>query len=450
MKAIARSFRQLLKYPSAIAGAFLIILLIAVSIYTLIAIPYADAIRLWRGGEDIWGDSPRTARPLWLDWITAEKKSQTIVIDSAVEAHGIEKTVTEVAKDMWDIGMVYEFDYPYDGFPQEMIVYFKATYSEKNPFVSMTWETPDGRQFRMSDTDLSPSSSYRFDQDNRLARRLPEGLLPQVALFAMPEVDPPTTVKGTYRLYVDGIVFEDGSDFDAKLVLFGEVHGLFGTDHRRRDMTVPLLWGTPIALTFGLIASLGTTVLTMLIAATGVWYGGLVDDLIQRITEINILLPLLPILIMVGTFYNRSIWTMLGLIIVLSIFGAGIKNYRAIFLQIKEAPYIEAARSYGAGNFRIIVKYLIPRIIPILIPGLVSGIPAFVFLEASLAVLGLGDPVLPTWGKLINDAQTQGALNNGYYYWVLQPAVLLMITGLGFAMVGFALDRIFNPRLREV
>ncbi|HET60167.1 MAG TPA: ABC transporter permease subunit, partial [Chloroflexi bacterium] len=160
--------------------------------------------------------------------------------------------------------------------------------------------------------------------------------------------------------------------------------------------------------------------------------------------------PLLPILIMVGTFYNRSIWTMLGLIIVFSIFGAAIKNYRAIFLQIKEAPYIEAARSYGAGNFRIIVKYLIPRIIPILIPGLVSGIPAFVFLEASLAVLGLGDPVLPTWGKLINDAQSQGALNNGYYYWVTQPAVLLMITGLGFAMVGFALDRIFNPRLREV
>jgi peptide/nickel transport system permease protein len=119
-------------------------------------------------------------------------------------------------------------------------------------------------------------------------------------------------------------------------------------------------------------------------------------------------------------------------------------------MQIKESPYIEAARSYGAGNFRIIVKYLIPRIIPILIPGLVSGIPAFVFLEASLAVLGLGDPVLPTWGKLINDANSQGALNNGYYYWVLQPAVLLMITGLGFAMVGFALDRIFNPRLREV
>jgi len=85
-----------------------------------------------------------------------------------------------------------------------------------------------------------------------------------------------------------------------------------------------------------------------------------------------------------------------------------------------------------------------------LIPALVSSVPAFVFLEASLAVLGLGDPVLPTWGKVIDDAWADGALYHGLYYWVLEPAVLLMVTGLGFAMLGFALDRIFNPRLRDI
>jgi peptide/nickel transport system permease protein len=72
-----------------------------------------------------------------------------------------------------------------------------------------------------------------------------------------------------------------------------------------------------------------------------------------------------------------------------------------------------------------------------------------VFLEATLAVLGLGDPVLPTWGKIIDDANSNGALYKGFYYWVVEPAVLLMVTGLAFAMLGFALDRIFNPRLRE-
>ncbi len=132
----------------------------------------------------------------------------------------------------------------------------------------------------------------------------------------------------------------------------------------------------------------------------------------------------------------------------LSIFGASIKTYRAIFLQIRESTYIEAAKAYGASDLRIIFRYLIPRIIPLLIPSLVLGVPTFVFLEASLAVLGLGDPVLPTWGKIINDAWVDAALYNGHYYWILQPAVLLMITGLAFAMLGYSLDRIFNPRLR--
>ncbi len=99
---------------------------------------------------------------------------------------------------------------------------------------------------------------------------------------------------------------------------------------------------------------------------------------------------------------------------------------------------------------RIVFRYLIPRILPLVIPDLIALIPTFVFLEAALAVLGLGDPVLPTWGKVIQDAFSQGALFNGFYYWILEPAVLLMIAGFGFALVGFALDRIFNPRLREL
>ena len=86
--------------------------------------------------------------------------------------------------------------------------------------------------------------------------------------------------------------------------------------------------------------------------------------------------------------------------------------------------------------------------IPVLIPGFVTQVPSYVFLEATLAVLGLGDKDLPTWGKLLNDAYTEGALLTGHFYWVLEPAVLLVLTGFGFAMVGFALDRIFNPRLR--
>lgn len=121
-----------------------------------------------------------------------------------------------------------------------------------------------------------------------------------------------------------------------------------------------------------------------------------------------------------------------------------------MLLPVKQAPFIEAARAYGASNRRIIFRYMIPRVLPVLIPAFVTLIPTFVFLEASLAVLGLGDPLLPTWGKILNDAQSEGALYNGYYYWVISPAVMLILGGIGFAMLGFALDRIFNPRLRKM
>lgn len=447
MRSIWSGLKEMGRYPSAIIGLTVIVLILAFGGYAMATIPYQEAIRLWRGGEEIWSESPKTAKPLWTDWFTSTKHSRTIVLDSS-EGEAV-KTVETVSDESQLITLSYTFDYQYDTFPQELVVFFTADYDEKSPHASLTWYTPDGREIRIGQVSLRPTETYRFGTDDRLLRRL-RGGVPHVALFAEPEAETPVPVKGTYRLDILVSTFENDADVDAKWVSYGEVHGLAGTDHRRRDLMIALQWGTPIALAFGLLAALGTTVTTMFVAAVGVWFGGWVDALIQRITEVNMVLPLLPILIMVGTFweYGRSIWVILGCVIALSIFGGAIKTFRAIFLQVREAPYIEAAKAYGAGNGRIIVRYLIPRIIPVMIPSLVSGVPVYVFLEASLALLGLGDPVLPTWGKVIDDARAQGAVHNGQYYWVLQPALLLMLVGLGFAMVGFSLDRVFNPRLR--
>jgi peptide/nickel transport system permease protein len=444
-----KTLKELARYPSAIAGLIIIAGLVVLAVYTVVTIPYSEAIRLWRGGGGIWDENPKNAQPLWVNWLRRDKLPETIVLNSRSQDPDnlVTKEVTPLTESMNDVVITFPFEYPYDGFPQDLTLYFSSRYDKKKPFVDLLLITPDGREIEISDFSVEPRQVFRFPQDEKLMRRT-GGELPQTFLFRDPASDQPVAVKGHYELQVLGLTFEEESDLDARLVVYGQVHGLAGTDHRRRDLMISLMWGTPIALAFGLLAALGTTVFTMIIAATGVWFGGWVDDLIQRVTEVNMVLPFLPILIMIGTLYNRSIWLMLGISILLSIFGASIKSYRAIFMQIKESPYIEAARSYGAGGFRIVFMYLVPRIIPILIPALVSVIPTFVFLEASLAMLGLGDPVLPTWGKMIQDANSNGALYQGLYYWVLEPSFLLMLTGLAFAMVGFSLDRIFNPRLR--
>ena len=447
MLKITGYLKEIARYPSAAFGLIIILVLVGISIYAVIAIPYDQAIAMWRGSENMWYRNPKYAWPEWINLIRREKLAKSLALSTAEGE--VEKTVT-VGENSTTTEIVFAFDYTADVFPQEMILYFTSQYASKQPFVSATWLTPDGREIRIGDFAVTRSQSFWFSQDTKLQRRL-GGMDPRQGLFVDdPKGDSPKLLKGQYQLKVEVLTFESDAQVDAEFVLHGQVAGWAGTDHLRRDLGVALLWGTPVALSFGLVAALATTIAHMAIAAIGVWFGGWLDEVIQRITEVNLVIPFLPILIMIGTFYSRKITTIFGAVILLSLFGASIKSLRATFLQIKEAPYVEAARSYGAGSWRIIFLYLIPRLVPLLVPALVTAIPGYVFLEASLAVLGLGDPVLPTWGKMIQDAQSNGALYQGLYYWILQPSVLLMVAGLGFAMLGFSLDRIFNPRLRGI
>jgi peptide/nickel transport system permease protein len=446
MKTLKRTFKEMMRYPSAVVGMVMILILAIVAVYAMISIPYNQAIELWRGGEEVWYRNPKNVPPAWSNWFSKEKRSESFVINESDGTYT--RAVTENSDGSQLITLTYSFDYEFDDFPQDMMFYFTNTFTSKQPFATITWVTPDGREIRLGDYRLDADYVYRFSQDGNLRNKL-MGLNPQEALFYDAAGNKTAPLKGTYQIIISAVAWEPGDDVNAEFVLHGELYGIAGTDIYRRDLKVALLWGVPIALAFGLLAALGTSLLTMLFAAMGAWYGGWVDGLIQRITEVNLVLPFLSILVMIGTFYSRSIWVILGATVLLSIFTGQIKTLRAAFIQVKESTYIEAARAYGASNWRLIVLYLIPRLIPTLIPGLVSSVPTFVFLEASLSVLGLGDPTLPTWGKLINDAFVNGALYKGQYYWILEPAVLLMFTGLAFALLGFALDRIFNPRLRE-
>lgn len=438
-----RVFADLLQYPSAVGGLAIIGLLLAISVYAVIAIPYGEAIRLWRGGENLWLENPRNARPTWMNLLPGEDLPRTIIVSS----RQVLREEKDLGSGVRQFTMRLPFDFPYRQFPQELSVFFDAEYDARAPNVELTWRPPDGSEIRLNELTVKQKEIYRLTSDQRLRQEL--GGRPESVLFADPD-NRERVLSGKHELVIKGFLFEEASRLDARLVVYGQVHGLAGTDHQRRDLMVALLWGTPIAMAFGLLAAVGTTITTLIIAAIGAWYGKWVDGAIQRITEVNLILPVLPILIMIGTLYSRSIWVILGVIILLSIFGSGIKTYRALFLQVKEAPYIDAARAYGVGNMRAVLQYMVPRAVPVLVPQFVTLIPSFVFLEATLAVIGLGDPVLPTWGKVLDDAYRSGALFVGHYYWVLQPAVLLMLSGIGFTMLGFALDRVFNPRLREI
>ena len=441
-RAFGRALWEVFRHPSAVLGLVVISFMVGLSLYTVLTIPQERMLAEWRG-DNALSEVPKNARPLWVNYVTRDNLPPTLTSDSQL---GDGTKIVQPLGELEEILIELPIEFVYDQFPQSLTLEFSTTSPTKSPHTSLAWLTPDGRTINVG--DLSPKSEERYYfNDNRLLRRLGGQPAPQ-GLFADPQSDPPRPLHGTYTLQISTLSFEEGTDIEAKLVVYGLLHGWGGTDGQRRDLGLALLWGLPTALGFGITAAVITTIGMMFFASLGAWYGGWLDALIQRLSDINLVIPLLPILAMITLFYELSIWYLLAVAALFTIFGSGIKNYRAIFLQVKQAPYIEAAQAYGAGDGRIITRYLVPRIMPVLVPQLVTLIPTYVFLEASLAFIGLSHRTLPTWGKIISDAHRASALLNGHYYWILQPTVLLLLTSLAFALFGFALERIFNPRLQ--
>jgi peptide/nickel transport system permease protein len=434
---------ELRHYPSALAGTGIITGLLVISIAAPAILPYQEAIRRWNYDTRTWQRNPARAFPAWINLTRRDKLPESTFINS--RENPVIKTTSVLGPEMTEILFTFPIDYPYQGFPQEISLYINPQHIEKRPQVSIQWHTPDGRQIDFGAFQASASERYSFASNTRLMRQL-QGTQPHIGLFADPE-NPDKALPGQYELILSAIVFEEGADFEAELQLYGQVHGIAGTDHRRRDISIALLWGAPVALAFGILGAFGTSLATMVVAAVSAYFEGWVDTLIQRLTEITMILPVFPILLIIYNFHWKSVWAILGVAVLLGVFSGAIKTYRSIFLSVKGAPYIEAALAYGTGSLRIIRRYLIPRILPALIPQLIILVPTYVYLEATLAFLNMSDPILPTWGKLIQEAVMHGGLD-GAYHWLLLPAGVLLLSGFGFLMVGYAFERVLNPRLR--
>ena len=450
--------RELRSYPSAIFGLSVILVMLFGSIYAVTSLPYEQYGSDFEEGR-VSGHilTPRVAAPLWFNYFGGTPRLSTLIMDGSSKETVVSTTSLENG---WvQKTIIFDFEYDYRETPSEVFLFLDPQYVEKIPFVSMKWTTPDGRVINLKSKAVQGNLNYDFNEGlpvSTLLRNDPvwkqwfvtDGQYPTPVhqlLFSEPGADGPVPQKGRYQLELTALLFEPDSDIHPQLVLLGQVYGIAGTDYWRRDLTVPLFWGMPFALIIGFLGTSITTLIAMLLPAIGVWFGGWLDSFIQRLTDINMVLPGLAIVVLANLLFGVSIWILLGIIILLNAFGSPIKTFRSAFLQAREAPYIEVARAYGASDFRIILHYLVPRILPVFIPQLILQIPSFIFLEATLGFFNIKS-VYPTWGRIIYDGLARGALY-GSPFWVLEPICLLLLTGLAFAMLGSALERILNPRI---
>jgi peptide/nickel transport system permease protein len=457
---IKRFIKELRRYPSAMIGISILFLFIIGSMYAIIFYPYATAGAAWNSSSFIEKSyDPRTANPVWVNFFRKNDLPESIHLDS---------NMPEVIRTDYISGenpgktFTFTFEYPYGGdIPQDILFFYDPKIERKNPFSTITWVKPDGTQIDFSGNAVRKTITYDL-REKISARKLlsvnpnwkewyiidgVEATSPFWLLFAQPESTTPAIQTGTYQIIVDVLMFEPDADIDIEVKIVGQVYGLAGTDYMRRDLMFPLLWGMPFVILLGLIGAVSTTTLAMFVAAISVWYNGWVDTLIQRLTEANMILPVLAISILVHVIFQVDMMIVIGIVIIMNVFSSPTKIFRSAFLQIKDAPYIEAARVYGASNSQLIFRYMIPRIIPILIPQLVILIPSYVFLEATFGLFNIRS-LYPTWGRVIYEALNNGAMY-GSKFWVLEPLFLLLLTGFAFTLLGSALDRVLNPKLNK-
>jgi len=420
--------KQLRRYPSLVVGLVLIAILIGMSLYAIIAIPYSEAIRLWHGGPSVWYDNPRNAHPIWWDWLTRDRLPRTITITSQDDGI-VQVEPLDDNRELFEV--VLPFSYRYDAFPSEVTLTTLVIGGEVRTPVIVSWETPTDETITLREYDARRSDRYYISLDSDLRSRL--GVAPQQGLFDHPQ-DADAPLKGDYRLVLRAEVPND-AEVEAKLVVYGRVHGPFGTNHQRRDLTVPMVWGAVEGLRFGVLAALAWQVGVVIVAAWGRRRRETTDPLFRRLTDVNMVLLSLPLLIAIGYFVSPSRGVMLLALLVLSLVIGLIRVLRERLVPLDRAPDTGPARG--------------SRTMPaLLLPSFLLAVPAFVFLEAALAFLGLADTMLPTWGKVLYDAFSQGASYKGHHYLVIQPLALLMVGGLGFAVSGYALHRMYNPRLQ--
>jgi peptide/nickel transport system permease protein len=228
----------------------------------------------------------------------------------------------------------------------------------------------------------------------------------------------------------------------------------FGTDDLGRDLLARALLGGRVSMAVGVVAVLIAITLGTFVGALAGFFGGTIDNLLMRVTDLFLALPVLPLLLMVTYLFRDPMKKVFGpeLGVFLLIVGVvGALNWmplarlvRASFLSIKQKEYVEAARCVGASNGRLMLTHILPNTLSAVIVAATVGVGAAIITESALSFLGLGfPPDMPTWGRLLYDAQNFLDLAP---HWAIFPGLLIFLTVLSINYIGDGLRDALDPR----
>jgi peptide/nickel transport system permease protein len=221
-----------------------------------------------------------------------------------------------------------------------------------------------------------------------------------------------------------------------------------GTDDLGRSILTLTIWGTRPSLIVGLFATLIAMALGAVIGLIAGYYGQLTETLLMRFTDWFLVIPFLPLAIVLASLLEPSTFVII-LVIGLTSWPSTARIVRSQVLSVKERPYVERARALGGGNWHMISRHILPNVGPLIFANTILTVAIAILTESTLAFLGLGDPLSISWGTILDSAFSNAAASAGNWWWLLPPGLGIVLVVLGFTLCGFALDEIFNPKLRE-
>jgi len=239
----------------------------------------------------------------------------------------------------------------------------------------------------------------------------------------------------------------DPNEIDLKNVLSSPSRDhLFGTDQLGRDVMSRMIWGAGISLKVGFVATGIAIFVGAILGAIAGYYGRWVDAVIMRFVDIMLCFPSFFLILAVIAILEPSIW---NIMIVIGLTGwMGITRLvRADFISLKERDFVQAARGIGASDFRIIFRHILPNAMASVLVAATLGVAGAILTESALSFLGIGvQPPTPSWGNIL----TAGKDNIDIAWWLsLYPGLAILITVLGYNLLGEGIRDSLDPRLRE-
>jgi peptide/nickel transport system permease protein len=441
--------RELLKSKSGIVGIVMLILLIATSLYVVIAIPQSESYK-WQDPA-AWQGNPTSVPPTWVNYFGVDApQSVDLSLNSwAGSSSSSSAAYSASVSFTWEHGVT----------PSDLLVV--PNFSGSAYEVDVIWTKPDGNTVQI---DLSsPASGIGYDLTTPSIRQgliqyiqsqthtLIESVGPTGELAALFNNDGPNILnssvqQGTYTVTVQVLGNQALSLSNSKVTLLGDSYGTMGTDSEGRPIDLGVLAGLPWGLEIGVLSAVVGVVGGVFWGGLAGFFGGWRDKVLSWGMLVGIAIPSLAFIIALSYTFPITLLTEALLIAVFSAPFFGIIS-RSVTLSIRSQTYVEADRAMGVSAARTFFTHFLPRLTPVTIAFTALSVSGGIIFGETLAFLGIEPANVITWGGILNAAISFDASVHGWWWWVLFPGIMIIVSSLPFVLVGFALDRIVAPRV---